>query len=309
VFKLHASVLIRGSNAPGSAPGGGGGNLKAGALALAAKSIIRSEGVRLHPYNDLDPNNNPKIKKKGNCTIGAGHKLHDGACNAADYRHYPKPLTDQQVDQYLQQDMRKAANAVSRYVKVDLNAHEQAALIAFTFNIGVDAFKGSTLLRELNAGDRAGAADQILRWTYSGGRHLQGLADRRNRERNLFLGMGPARDIAGVSAILAAATSDHNVTEPSLATTSLTPTVSVSGAIIAGRTARISGTGVPAGCVVALQALVSDVSPYPIYDLPTTRAQPNGTYSIVWSVPRGVTDTLPWQITANEDCTRPNRAP
>ncbi|EBY2991617.1 lysozyme, partial [Salmonella enterica subsp. enterica serovar Typhimurium] len=45
----------------------------------------------------------------------------------------------------------------------------------------------STLLRKLNSGDYAGAADEFLRWNKAGGKVLNGLTRRREAERALFL--------------------------------------------------------------------------------------------------------------------------
>ena len=45
----------------------------------------------------------------------------------------------------------------------------------------------STLLRRLNENDRAGAADEWLKWVYAGGQQLAGLVKRRAEERALFL--------------------------------------------------------------------------------------------------------------------------
>ncbi len=46
----------------------------------------------------------------------------------------------------------------------------------------------STLLRKLNAGDHAGAADEFPKWNRGGGKVLRGLVRRRAAERKLFLG-------------------------------------------------------------------------------------------------------------------------
>ena len=59
--------------------------------------------------------------------------------------------------------------------------------MSLTFNIGTIAFKNSTLLKKLNAGDRVGAADQFLVWNKAGGKVLQGLVNRRQAERAQFL--------------------------------------------------------------------------------------------------------------------------
>jgi len=79
------------------------------------------------------------------------------------------------------------AGAVDRLVTTDLEPHERDALISFTYNIGRSAFAHSTLLRLLNAGDKAAAAAQILRWTRAGGKLSPGLIKRRAAERRMFL--------------------------------------------------------------------------------------------------------------------------
>lgn len=61
------------------------------------------------------------------------------------------------------------------------------ALVSFTYNLGARSLSTSTLLRKLNAGDYAGAADEFLRWNKAGGKVLTGLTRRREAERALFL--------------------------------------------------------------------------------------------------------------------------
>ena len=76
---------------------------------------------------------------------------------------------------------------VSRLVKVGLTQGQFDALVAFTYNLGARSLSTSTLLRKLNAGDYAGAADEFLRWNKAGGKVLNGLPRRREAERALFL--------------------------------------------------------------------------------------------------------------------------
>ncbi|MCM7719309.1 lysozyme [Enterobacter hormaechei] len=76
---------------------------------------------------------------------------------------------------------------VSRLVKVGLTQGPFDALVSFTYNLGARSLSTSTLLRKLNAGDYAGAADEFLRWNKAGGRVLNGLTRRREAERALFL--------------------------------------------------------------------------------------------------------------------------
>jgi lysozyme len=76
---------------------------------------------------------------------------------------------------------------VSRLVKVGLTQGQFDALVSFTYNLGGRSLSTSTLLRKLNAGDYAGAANEFLHWNKAGGKVLNGLTRRREAERALFL--------------------------------------------------------------------------------------------------------------------------
>jgi lysozyme len=63
-----------------------------------------------------------------------------------------------------------------------LPAGALAAVTDFAFNLGLARLKGSTLRRRLVAGDMAGAANELRKWTRGGGRVLPGLVLRREAE-------------------------------------------------------------------------------------------------------------------------------
>lgn len=67
-------------------------------------------------------------------------------------------------------DVSKFEGAIQSCVTTPLYQHEYDAYTSLAYNIGGSAFCGSTLVRKLNAGDYAGACDQILRWRYAAGR-------------------------------------------------------------------------------------------------------------------------------------------
>ncbi len=96
-------------------------------------------------------------------------------------------ITEAAAEQLLLKELEAFGAGVRAAVTVPLNDNEYGALTSFAFNVGLGAFRGSTLLRLLNAGNRAGAADQLLRWNRGGGRVLPGLTRRRQAERQLFL--------------------------------------------------------------------------------------------------------------------------
>ncbi|RYF54977.1 MAG: lysozyme [Comamonadaceae bacterium] len=74
------------------------------------------------------------------------------------------------------------------------------AFVSLAYNIGVNAFRGSTALRKFNLGDWAGAADAILLWNRSNGQVMKGLQRRRFAERLVFQGEPAAESIARAEA-------------------------------------------------------------------------------------------------------------
>lgn len=142
----------------------------------AGLDLIKSfEGLFLKPY--LDPIKIP--------TIGYGTiKYPDGkAVTMKD-----SAITEAQATDYLMHEVNEKASSIEKLVKVNINDNEFAALVAFAYNVGVGAFKDSTLLKLLNANaDRTAVADQLLRWNKAGGKELAGLTRRRQAERSLFL--------------------------------------------------------------------------------------------------------------------------
>lgn len=111
-------------------------------------------------------------------TIGYGHtgNVHEG-----------QTITKQEADELLDQDLEVFRRGVRKAVTVDLNENQFGALVSFAYNVGIGSLQSSTLLKLLNAGDYAGAADQFLRWNKSRGKVLTGLTRRREAERAVFL--------------------------------------------------------------------------------------------------------------------------
>lgn len=144
-------------------------------LSLSARGLAfieRHEGFVAHVYND----------SAGNCTIGYGHLLHMGGCTSADRARYPHGISRTQAAKLLRADVRVAERAVRSDVRVHLNQHQFDALVSFTFNIGTDAFKSSTLLRVLNRGHYSQVPAQMMRWVIGG----PGLEARRRDEVRLW---------------------------------------------------------------------------------------------------------------------------
>ena len=95
--------------------------------------------------------------------------------------------TLEQAKEYMRHDLIEFEHTVNSSVKVPLNQNQFDALVSLAYNIGSSAFKSSTLVKKLNTGDYQGAADQFNVWVNAGGKRMQGLVNRRNKEKLLFL--------------------------------------------------------------------------------------------------------------------------
>jgi lysozyme len=65
------------------------------------------------------------------------------------------------------------------------NPSRLAALIDFTFNLGGNALKNSTLRRKVNAGMWAAVPTELRKWVMAAGKRLRGLVIRREAEAAL----------------------------------------------------------------------------------------------------------------------------
>ena len=96
-------------------------------------------------------------------------------------------ITEAEATELLIKDVFNSEGVINRLVHKTLNQAQFDALVSFVFNVGVGNFQKSTLLRKINEGDFAGAAQQFSRWVYAKGRKLPGLVKRREEEKQLFL--------------------------------------------------------------------------------------------------------------------------
>ena len=135
--------------------------------------ICEFEGKRLVAYDDgvgvwtigfgtIKYPNGVRVKKGDTCTL-------------------------EQAKEYMRHDLIEFEYTVNSSVKVPLNHNQFDALVSLAYNIGSNAFKSSTLVKKLNTGDYQGAADQFNVWVNAGGKRMQGLVNRRDREKLLFL--------------------------------------------------------------------------------------------------------------------------
>jgi len=138
----------------------------------------RFEGFHRVPKSDPD-RAHPYVCPAGFWTIGYGH--------LCDPKH--PPITGAEGDAYLAKDLVTALNATLRYCPVLATQPEGrlAAIVDFTFNLGAGRLQTSTLRRRINQLDWAGAASELRRWVYGGGKVLPGLVLRREAEAQIVL--------------------------------------------------------------------------------------------------------------------------
>jgi len=96
-------------------------------------------------------------------------------------------VTEDEARELLAKDVQEAADAVDDLVDVELTQGQYDALCSLIYNIGREAFKGSTLLKLINYGQSAkDCGPQFDRWNKGGGVVLAGLTRRRMAERLMF---------------------------------------------------------------------------------------------------------------------------
>ena len=136
----------------------------------AGVELIKSfEGLRLKAYQD-------SVKV---WTIGYGH-------TGSDVRP-GEVITEAEADKLLRIDLNDAEHGVDSALTEDVTDNQFGACVALAFNIGVAAFKESSIVKMINAGDVTLAADRFLLYNKAGGKVRAGLTRRRKAERALYL--------------------------------------------------------------------------------------------------------------------------
>lgn len=139
-------------------------------ISLRGVALVRQfEGFRACPYKDV----------AGFWTVGFGHLMKS-------HEDVNECLTLEEADRLLRFDIREAENAVNQEVKVPLTQEQYDALVSWTYNLGHDRLRRSTLLKKVNAGDFEAAEAEFHRWVYAGRKKVRGLVVRRKIEAALF---------------------------------------------------------------------------------------------------------------------------
>jgi lysozyme len=110
--------------------------------------------------------------------IGYGHLMLEGEKDA---------ISEAEADAFLTEDLHWCEGAIERYVTIPVTLNEFSAMVAFCYNVGSGKTRGSSIVKRINKQDRPGAANAFLLWNRMNGVVMKALANRRARERTLFL--------------------------------------------------------------------------------------------------------------------------
>lgn len=119
------------------------------------------------------------ICSAGKRTIGYGHVILPDD-------NIIEPITEDQAEDILENDVVIAENAINKYVKVPLTQNQFDALVCFVFNVGRTNFKTSTLLKFINEQLWDKIPKQFMRWVYHDKTLIKGLENRRKIEVRLW---------------------------------------------------------------------------------------------------------------------------
>lgn len=151
------------------------GNTSVGISLKGIEELISSEGLKLCPYLD-----SVKIP-----TIGIGSTFYEDGRKVT---MQDKCLTKEEAMDLAMYTINKIfLPGVLKAVKVPQNQNQIDALINLAYNIGVGALSTSTLIKKINAKAKRVDIETAWRaWNKAGGKVLQGLVNRREREIKMY---------------------------------------------------------------------------------------------------------------------------
>lgn len=134
---------------------------------LAVDMIKKFEGFKSHAYQDSG----------GLWTAGFGW-THGVTMDTV--------MTKEQAEANLIERVEEIQKQVDMLVKFPLSRNQEAALISFVYNVGIDNFKNSTMLKKINEAYIEEAGKEFLKWCHVKGQFIEGLLLRRRAERAIF---------------------------------------------------------------------------------------------------------------------------
>jgi lysozyme len=135
--------------------------------------IKKFEGLSLKAYKDI----------VGVWTIGYGNTFYENGNSVKE----GDQITLERAEALLAKTVEGFKDRIEPYITSSLNENQWAAILSLAYNIGVGAFKSSTLLKKINIDPNdPGIREQFLRWNRAGGKVVLGLTRRRTKEADLY---------------------------------------------------------------------------------------------------------------------------
>lgn len=115
-------------------------------------------------------------------TIGYGH-----TSNAGPPRVSPgMTMSEAEARRVLAADVERFATGVRAALTREVSPEQFSALVSFAFNVGIGAFRSSSVLRAVNEGDFDAVPGRLGLWVKAKGKTLPGLVRRRAAEAEMF---------------------------------------------------------------------------------------------------------------------------
>lgn len=106
--------------------------------------------------------------------------------------------TEEQCLEMLSEELVKVDKQLDKTFKVKYqNDYQHAAMVSFTYNVGIANVQTSTLASLFNQGKYQQACNQLSKWVYAKKKLLKGLVTRREVERQWCLG-NPPKDMKDI---------------------------------------------------------------------------------------------------------------
>jgi GH24 family phage-related lysozyme (muramidase) len=305
------------------------------------KFIEKTEKLVPYMYNDDDEKWQKQTPSpRSNCTIGYGHKLHDGPCKfdgtqASEKPYYTKNqtgaielewLSDADADALFAKDLERFENQLNKDLKVPLTQNQFDALLDFVFNAGslpaankkcksTGNARCQDILFQINCGvfddvfgKRGATPVGLSRFINPGTQFEKGLRERRAVEERLW----DSSDASPLHVEVGPAQASQETPSPprpkplpnvgpSKARISLTPRIVRGGKIV---TVRGKNFGLrPNGCepTVRLIAFLPAVSPYRVINLGRVDVLEGRAFKKTWRTKK-FAFRFRWAVVALQKC-------
>lgn len=106
---------------------------------------------------------------------------------ATEDAQYGKTYTVTECKAQLDRDLARHAEGMMNCVHVPLTDGQKVAFADAAYNVGIEAFCGSSMARKANVGDMQGACNSLMLWDKVKGVSVRGLTIRRLQERDFCL--------------------------------------------------------------------------------------------------------------------------